>query len=157
MESKRIRSPATAAFCGWWGLPPLTWWWASLFSALANAVHEVEVRSVATQSMTRQRVRAADASTWRGPRSSRCSRGTRALRRSGTWIEALAPGILLAAVIVGAVWAGALASWSLVVSGETYRVGDLAPGVTAIGGLLVLTLLASAGTAEIRWRRISTA
>jgi hypothetical protein len=81
--------------------------------------------------------------------------GARALRRCGGQLVTLAPGVLLATVLVGAAWAGALASWSIVVSGETYRVGDLAPGVTAIAGLLVLTILASAGTAEMRRSRVS--
>jgi hypothetical protein len=75
--------------------------------------------------------------------------GARRLWRNGGWFVAVAPGVLLAAVIVGAVWAGALASWSLVVSGETYRAGDLAPAVTASAGVMILTVLASAGAAEL--------
>jgi hypothetical protein len=82
--------------------------------------------------------------------------GARALWRSGGWFVALAPGVVLAVELVGAAWAGALATWSLVVSGQTYRIGDLAPGVTAIAGLLVLTVLASVGTAEMSRSEFST-
>jgi hypothetical protein len=81
--------------------------------------------------------------------------GAAALWRNGGWFVSVAPGVLLAAMIVGAVWAGGLANWSLVVSGGTYRVGDLAPDVTAIAGVMILTVLASAGAAELGRSRTS--